>query len=160
MRGTVSTRDRVIELGTAGLLPRQISEALAEEGVKLGPNGVRHYLRPAGLLRGTARCELLAGWRVAERHKDHRFARRLRIASRARAIGRGLPAKPLTAQEQRWLDSFLELLTAEDAVVHYSPERAEGFELVRRRYRADGTPIDKDIVHDVRYDDEGVEIEG
>lgn len=77
--------------------------------------------------RPRRRYEQMLPWTVHQRHVMAYDARMLRLEGRRRE---GLP---ISQQDLTRLQGWIEALRDSDAVIHYEPERVEGFVWVRRR---------------------------
>jgi len=95
-----------------------------------------NFRRRKGIARRITRDDDLIPWLVKREHRWNYDLAMLRAEARRRA---GRPLKPHV--EER-LESWLRTLHEADAVVHYDPETADGFHLVKREKG------DTDLIHE------------
>ena len=101
---------------------QDIADMVREDtGVPVTRGAVSSAISRAGLSTPGKRYEHTLPWRVKIEHSKHYAARMLRL------LGRRLEGNPLHETDDARLDSWLEKLHAENAVVAYIPETTEGF---------------------------------
>ena len=94
-----------------------------------------NFRRRRGLARRITRDDNLIPWAVKVEHRWAYPLAMLRVEARRRA------GRELREDDRARLESWLEMLSEEDAVVHYDPDTDEGFFYVSRE---DG---DSDLIH-------------
>lgn len=125
------------------LTHQQIADLVSEQvGVRVSRTSVSAAISRAGLSGDGPRYEDVIPWRVKTEHSTHYAVRMLR------ALGRRRASKPLAGDLDGKLDSWLDKLRGEDAVVVYLPDTEEGFFYVPRREGTgdgeNGIPIRRD----------------
>lgn len=111
-----------------GLTYRQIADRVYEQtGERVNPPTIGAALSRAGLTDRVRYDEALPWDKIMTKHNYHYAASMLRYYARR---GRGLP---LTAEQEERLDSWLERLKREKAIVVYRPDSPDGFYYVPRK---------------------------
>lgn len=112
-----------------------VDEYRRKYNIEITPGTIGNWRARLGLERRQQRSLELVPWYVEPKHAYRHNLAMLRAEGRRRA------GAPLSAIQQRRLDSWLAFMREEDCVVHYDPDTEEGFHLVPRR-----PGIDKDLV--------------
>lgn len=124
------------EMRDAGMSLREIADRVFDlTGETVTKSGISAALVRAGAGKDLVRYEDLIPWRVQMQHQKQYHLRMLRLEGRRRA------GHPLEPGQERRLQSWLDDLKLENAVIHYNPLREPGFHPVTRR---DG--IDTDLI--------------
>ncbi len=113
-----------------------VDEYRRKYNIETVPSLWGNFRRRRGLARRINRDDALIPWHVKEQHRWAYPLAMLRVEARKRA------GFPLRASDAERLESWLEMLKEEDAVVHYDPDTEDGFFYVPR---AKG---DRDIIHE------------
>jgi hypothetical protein len=96
-----------------------------------------NFRRRKGLDARIVRDDNLIPWAVQKDHRWHYAVQMLRMEARRRA------GAEIGEDYERDLDSWLERLKEDNAVVHYDPDTDEGFFYVPRR-----PGVDKDLIRE------------
>lgn len=137
---------RVKKLTEQGKTPTEIAKILLEQDhLQVTPNSIsmwrkRHGYPPLKL----AGPKALLPWAIKSEHVTLHWAAMLRAEERLR------DGRKLTELTEKRLKSFKQTLEENDAVVHYDPDTVQGWFFVPRRHG-----IDKDLIRDPKYDDDG-----
>lgn len=143
-RAALIPESKVRRLVHDGLGNEEIRRRLLEEDhVQVTAAAISVFRSRHDLPAAPGRYSELLPWRVKREHNQAHAAKMLRTESRVRN-GEEL-TDPLLLNRHK---SFMRRLKDADAVVHYDPETPQGFWLVPRRYGADGTPVDRDVIRD------------
>lgn len=111
-----------------GLTHQQIADRQADiTGERVTRSAVSAAISRLGLSKPAPRYAEELPWKVHVQHIKAYPARMLRLLGKRRA---GVEMGP---EDVRRLDSWLELLREQDAVVAYAPDSEEGFLYVRRQ---------------------------
>ena len=118
-----------------GMTHQEIADhVFRETGTRVTRGAVSAAISRANLSRPANRYEDCLPWTVKVEHAKHYAARMLRL------LGRRLSDVRLSQEDAKRLDSWLNTLKANHAVVAYAPETAEGFFYVDAN-EGDGTEI-------------------
>lgn len=112
-----------------------INEYRRKYNLEITPSAIGNWRARLGLERRQQRALDLIPWMIDGKHRYKHALAMLRAEGRRRA------GAPLSDIQQKRLDSWLEFLKEEDAVVHYDPETEDGFFYVPRR-----PGVDTDLV--------------
>lgn len=94
-----------------------------------------NFRRRRGLARRITRDDELIPWAVNVEHRWAYPLAMLRVEARRRA------GRELRDDDSERLESWLQMLKGEDAVVHYDPDTDEGFHYIKRQSG------DSDLIH-------------
>lgn len=122
--------DVLKQLVERGLTQQQMADWTLENlGNDVTRSAIGQALDRCGLrtVRPRARYVQELPWRVADRHGQHRFAKRLRL------LGRENAGESLTREERGMLKKFKAEMDRKDASAWYDAEAPEGFYAVPRR---------------------------
>lgn len=115
------------------LTHQQIADRVFREtGQSVSRSSVSAALSRAGISANQARYREELPWRVKVEHITEYPARMLRT------LGRRRSGQPLSATEERRLDSWLKQLEDDHAVVGYDPDSRFGFYYIEKDDRIDG----------------------
>lgn len=129
---------RLVSLRKRGMTYKQIAQWLLDnEGVEVSPTSIGSALSRAGVSNGRARYAEHLPWTVHAEHIQHYAARMLRL------LGRRDSGLQISEADNARLDSWLERLRDEHAIVAYAPEQYpdDGFVYVDGDFPKDGIPI-------------------
>lgn len=104
-------------------------------GVRVQRSTVAAALSRAGLVTPANRYKDTLPWRVKQEHLTHYAPRMLRL------LGRRRNGLPLTEEQNTRLDSWLDQLRQDHAVVVYIPQTDEGFHYVDGEWDTNEVPI-------------------
>ena len=129
-------KDELKKLLEAGLTHKEIALAVSKAtGVPVSRSTVSAAVHRAGLSEPNKKYNDEIPWTLKEEHMTHYAARMLRLLGRRR---RGIQ----NSQEMdERLDSWLNMLREEHAVVTYLPNTRDGFFYVDGDFNKDGIPI-------------------
>lgn len=136
--------DRLYEMAQSGMTHREIAAAIkAETGEEVSRGAVSAALSRAGKSESKNRYKDVLPWRVKTAHLKEYPARMLRL------LGRRLGDTPLSEAEAARLDSWLEMLWRENAIVAYDPDNIrQGFHYIERTSKDSQTvPIRKQRIY-------------
>lgn len=140
MRQLVPDIQRLEELRDSGMTYQQIADWIKEhEGVEVSRMTINSAFWRAGKTSPRPRYEKHLPWKVQSPHAQHYAAKMLRL------LGRRDQGLRLTKDQSQRLDSWLEKLKEEHAVVTYVPDSTEGFYYVDGEPNSDDIPIIKHI---------------
>jgi hypothetical protein len=129
-------KTKLRSLVDAGLTHQQIADWINENmGLDVKRSTIASAISRAGLSEATARYKEELPWRVRQEHLKHYAPRMLRLLGRRRA---GLP---LTEDQNQRLDSWINQLKSDSAVVVYIPDTEEGFHYVGGTWDHPDVPI-------------------
>lgn len=119
-----------------GMTHQQIADQVTREtGYKVSRSTVSAALHRAGQSSPAKRYPEVMPWTVHEQHQTHYAARMLRLLGRRR---RGIQN---SAEADARLDSWLDQLAANQAVVTYVPDTVDGFFYVTGEPYMEGVPV-------------------
>ena len=125
---------------------REILAYYAKRGVHLQPSAISMAKRRYGLNVREAHVDLLP-WLVHEDHRGLYAAKMLRLEGRRR---RG---DTISDDQLRYLENWKRKMQDDGTVVHYEYDTEEGWFYVPRRPK-----IDKDLIRDPRFADDGTRV--
>lgn len=118
----VPAKDELRKMLDRGMTHGQIAELVYERtGARITPAAVSVARNRYGLKRQIPRYPQALPWRVKVEHNSRYVARMLRAHARRKA---GLPLPP---EVEKKLDTWINTLKVNNAVVHYNPNTEEGF---------------------------------
>lgn len=118
----VPAKDELRKMLSAGMSHGEIAQVVYERtGQRVTPAAVSVARLRYGLPAQAPKYVDALPWRVKVEHNTRYIARMLRAHARRKA---GLPLPPET---ERRLDTWINTLKANNAVVHYQPNTEEGF---------------------------------
>lgn len=127
---------RLAALRSEGKTYKQIAAWVEEKtGQRVSPASVGAALSRAGKTDARARYTDHIPWVVHAEHTMHYAVRMLRM------LGRRDAGLELTAEQEQRLDSWLQKLRDEHAIVAYLPDSEDGFYYIDGDWPADGIPI-------------------
>lgn len=127
---------RLEDLRARGLSYQEIADWIEKhEGVKVSRMSIASAFSRAGRSKPRPRYEKHLPWKVKAEHGQHYAAKMLRL------MGRRDMGLPLTEEQSRRLDSWLETLVDTHSVVAYAPETVDGFHYVDGDFNKDGIPL-------------------
>lgn len=135
----IPDRTELRRLVAAGWTHQAIADLVAQRtGRTVTRGAVSAAISRAGLSTPASRYKDQLPWKVKISHSKHYAARMLRL------LGRREQGEELAELDNQRLDSWLEKLEAENAVVAYAPDTEAGFYYVSpppKGYRRHGAPI-------------------
>lgn len=127
---------RLEELRSRGLNYQEIADWIEKhQGVRVSRMSIASAFSRAGRSTPRPRYEKHLPFKVKAEHGQHYAAKMLRL------MGRRDSGLPLTAEQEKRLDSWLNQLHATHSVVAYAPETEEGFHYVDGDFNGDGIPL-------------------
>ncbi|MCX5236250.1 hypothetical protein OG824_13675 [Streptomyces prunicolor] len=112
-----------------------VEEYQRKYGIDTKPSMWGNFRRRRGLEARISRDAELVPWDINAEHRWKYPVSMLRLEARLRG------GFTISDEEQGRLDSWKQMMSEEDAVVHYDPDTEEGFHYVRRQ---EG---DNDLIH-------------
>lgn len=127
---------RLEDLRSRGLSYQEIADWIEEhQHVKVSRMSIASAFSRAGRANPRPRYENHLPWRVKAKHGQHYAAKMLRL------LGRRDQGLPLTEEQGKRLDSWLDTLRDTHSVVAYAPETEDGFHYVDGDFNEDGVPL-------------------
>ena len=127
---------RLEDLRKRGMSYQEIADWIEKhEGVRVSRMSIASAFSRAGKSTPRPRYEKHLPWRVKAEHGQHYAAKMLRL------LGRRDQGLPITTDQGKRLDSWLDTLRDTHSVVAYAPETREGFHYVDGDFNEDGIPL-------------------
>lgn len=134
----IVNESEAIDWITSGKTYQWMAEThLAKYNVQVSPAAFSNLRRRHGLPGRQVRDEKLIPWKVNREHRYDWPIQMLRLEARRRA------GKPLTENEQKDLQGWLNTMQQDGCVVHYQPDTEQGWFYVEPR-----PGIDNDLIRE------------